>query len=83
MVVVMADMVHVVWKVVVILTAVVIQCMIDVRLTLEVTEDAIWVDLDQCVDLIPTPGKKIDIFKVFQNYQFFILFQDVIHMLET
>ena len=58
MVVVMADMVHVVWKVVEILTAVVIQCMIDVRLTLEVTEDAIWVDLDQCVDLIPILGKK-------------------------
>ena len=56
--VVMADMVHVVWKVVEILIAVVIQCMIDVRLTLEVTEDAIWVDLDQCVDLIPILGKK-------------------------
>ena len=79
---VMADMVRVEWKVVAIPTEV-IQCMIDVHLILEVTEDAIWVDLDQCVDLIPTPGKKIDIFKVFQNYQFFILFQDVIHMLET
>ena len=54
----MAVMVHVEWRVVVILTAVVIQCMIDVHLILEVMEDAIWVDLDQCVDLIPILGKK-------------------------